>query len=95
MVCASRPAALRLLLCDQKVACPCHAVPSGRCRELVSAALLEEPVTVLPYMEVLQRYPGLSADEALQAYDAEFDHEREPETGEHCLQVRLACVCCL
>lgn len=50
-------------------------------REPVSVASLDWPVTVLTYQQVLQRYPGLTGAEALQAY--EDDHRAEVEEGDN------------
>lgn len=58
-----------------------NAGPKGVYREPVSVASLDWPVTVLTYQQVLQRYPGLSGAEALQAY--EDDHRAEVEEGDN------------
>jgi len=49
---------------------------------VMSAAIIEQPVTVLTYPEVLARYPGLEPPQALEAFtqDPQFA-EVEPDSG--------------
>ena len=69
----------------------------------MSAACLDQPVTLLPYQAVLARYPHLQPKDALDAYEAEFV-EVEADGGEgpqrvvatHCLTVISSfCPCCV
>lgn len=51
------------------------------CREIISAAQLEQPVTVLGVSEVQAAFPALSLEAALDAYEAQHRDELEEDSG--------------
>lgn len=51
------------------------------CREIISAAQLEQPVTVLGVSQVQAKFPGLSLEAALDAYEAQHRDELEEDSG--------------
>lgn len=61
--------------------CTCSVGPNGTFREVRPAAIMDYPVTVLTYSQVLDRYPHLMRSEALDAYQAEFADEVESDSG--------------
>jgi hypothetical protein len=50
-------------------------------REVRTAARLSGTVTVLPYKDLLLKYPGMSQQAALDAYEQQYAHKKEDKTG--------------
>jgi hypothetical protein len=51
------------------------------CREVISAAQLEQPVTVLSVSEVQAAFPALSLEDALDAYENQHRDQVEQDSG--------------